>query len=596
RAAGYRAGINVLATIGHHDENLPYSLDEAYTRVTDLDGAVCRGCFCPNDEGMQGYVKRLYELVASAGPDYIWVDDDVRFRGHMPIRETCFCDTCLAIFARERGVDYTRESLRDALNTGPVAQRLELRRAWLQHARDSITRLLALIERTVHGLRPGLPLGFMTGDRFFEGYDFDTWAETLAGGDGAEVLWRPGGGTYTEEAPDAMADKAHAIGRQTALLPESVRRIQSELESFPYQRLRKSIHFTTLEASGYVAGGCTGTAFNVLSQYDEPLDEFEPLVAGLRRARPFLDVLVREFGRSRPAGLYSGWGKDTAAAINPEGAWHAPAATGAGTSNCNEILSTGIPAAYAPPEARVTALCGDSVLALDDAAIRRALSSGAYMDGAALTRLNEMGYGEWTGFRVARVLHEDCIEQFTAHPLNGAFARRLRNGRQSFWKCPAYELAPTDDAAQTVSRLVDYAYCETAGCCMGVFENRLGGRICVAGCYPWSQLQNLSKSAQLKSVMRWLSKDTLPGWVASFHRANLWVREPAPGRLAAALVNASLDPAERLALMLRTDNHEAAVYDVNCDETRVAAESVEGPYRRFVLPPIGPWHVCLITV
>ena len=37
RALGYRAGINILSTMGHHNENLPHSLSGDYTRVTDPD-------------------------------------------------------------------------------------------------------------------------------------------------------------------------------------------------------------------------------------------------------------------------------------------------------------------------------------------------------------------------------------------------------------------------------------------------------------------------------------------------------------------------------------------------------------------------------
>ncbi len=596
RALGYRSGINPLATIGHHDENLPNSLNEDYPRATDLNGRVCLGSYCPNSEGLRAYAKREYELITKAEPDYIWVDDDVRLWGHMPILATCFCDTCLGIFNKAHGTEYTRATLCAAFNAGTREEKLTIRHAWLQHNRDTLTRLFTLIEKTVHDLKPGLPLGFMTGDRFFEGYDFDTWAAALSGPNKAEVRWRPGGGTYTEASLDAIADKAHAMGRQTALLPESVVSIQSELESFPYQRLRKSTQATVLEAACYIAGGCTGTAFNVLSMYDEPLDEYHALVARLAKTRPFLDLLAREFGRSRPAGLYTGWVKDTWASYGPDGNWLSNGNFGEGVSNCNEILTTGIPAAYSAAQARVTALKGESVLALTKGEILAALSGGVYMDGTALTRLNELGYGDLTGFSVESVRHEDCIEEFVAHPLNATFEGRRRNGRQSFWKCPCYCLNRTNEKAEVLSRVVDYTYAETAPCCMGVFENRLGGRVYVAGYYPWEQLQNLSQASRLKSVMRWLSKDTLPGYVESFHRINLWVREPEEGRLAIALMNAYLDPTEDLALLLLTEQDEARVVNMAGGEVTVRASGQDGPYKRFVLPKVGAWDMRCVLV
>ena len=45
------------------------------------------------------------------------------------------------------------------------------------------------------------------------------------------------------------------MASQVALLPRHVRVIQSEVESFPYQRLKKSIHTTAMEAAAYIAAG-----------------------------------------------------------------------------------------------------------------------------------------------------------------------------------------------------------------------------------------------------------------------------------------------------------------------------------------------------
>ncbi len=589
RARGYRSGINVLATLGHHEENLANSLSGEYTPMTDPADNVCRGSFCPNDPRLREYIARVYETVASVHPDYIWIDDDVRLFGHMPVMACCFCDTCVALFSRRSGTSLTRDSLAAALGGGTLEERLRLRRAFLQHNRDTISELFKHIEATVHKTAPGMPLGFMTGDRFFEGYGFDTWAGVLAGPSESPVLWRPGGGAYREDSLDAFPDKAHAMGRQVALLPARVRCIQSEVESFPYQRLKKSVHATAMEAAAYIAAGCTGTAFNVMSQYNEPLGEFAPLVAGLREARPFLDLLAKHLGRFAPVGVHSGWVRDTYAASNPDGAWFSgPAAPG----HCNEIWATGLPAAYSAAHAPITAFSADTVLALTEDELRAALAKGVYLDGPALTRLNDMGYGELTGFAVENTLHADCIEEMTDHSLNGAFAGRRRNGRQSFWKCPACLLRPTAAGAQSLSRCVDY----TAPCCVGVFENRLGGRVCVAGYYPWEQLQNLSKSSQLKSVMRWLSKDTLPAYVSSFHRINLWVRETDPGRFAIALLNAYLDPAAPFEIQIRTERDTIEFFDKACVRTTVRVSDRRDSYARFVLPTLPPWEVALLSV
>lgn len=589
RKLGYRAGINILCTIGHHEENLPNSLSGDYTPMTDINGNICRGSFCPNDPRFQQYVRELYRLVADADPDYIWLDDDIRLAGHMPIGQTCFCDNCLSIFEKESGKKYTRDSLRTALTSGSHEQRVAIGKVWLAHNRATIGRLFSLIERTVHEQKPDMPLGFMTGDRFYEGYDFDRWAKILAGPKNAPVYWRPGGGFYEDTATNGLAGKSHDIGRQVSMLPPSVLSIQSEIENFPYQRLKKAANITVLEAASHIGAGCTGAAFNVLSGNNEPLDEFEPLVARLCRARPFFDLMAKHLGRAQPVGVRTAWDKDSAAAgdmFSGASFVHRP----------SQVFEIGIPAAYGPQGAAVTLLFPQSLATMSKDEITNILSTSVYIDPATLDALNQMGFQELTGLALDRRLSIDCIEELTAHPLNGPFAGRQRDCRQSFNRGASYGLIKVDPKAETLSRLVDYTGRETAATSMAVFENRLGGRVCVSGYFPWTFLHSLSKSAQMKSVMRWLSRDSLPAYVASYHKVNIWARRPADGCLAIALVNASFDPADELVLALLTQSNEIKVFDMDCNESIIRASGRDGPYRRFTLPSVEPWSARLIIV
>jgi len=595
RACGYRSGINHLATIGHHNENLPHSLTGDYTPLTDINGQVCLGSRCPNDEKLRDYITATYQVLTAARPDYLWIDDDVRLYGHMPITAGCFCETCLAIYADASGTRHTQESLKAAFNTGAVEEILRHRKAWLAHNRRMLGRLFTLIEATVHAIVPTMPLGFMTGDRFYEGYDFDAWAKILAGPEHREVLWRPGGGFYSDETLPGMVEKSHQIGRQVSMLPETVVSIQSEIENFPYQRLKKAARTTALESASHLAAGCTGTAFNVLQPYDEPLDEYEPLVAALHRVRPFYDLLAATQGRARPQGLCAAWSKNSFAVGNVSGPdW--PDAGGSLMANVTEFLEIGLPAAYHPRDAQVTALAGDAALALSDAEIKALLSRGIYLDGPALTRLNEMGYGEYTGFTVAAYHDTDGIEELLPHALNGPYAGRKRDNRQSFrwWNVPAAELLLTSPTAQPLSRIIDYTGAEMATCTSGVFENVLGGRVCVAGYFPWTLLQTLPKSAQLKAITRWLSRDTLPAYVASYHKINLWVRD-IDDTLAVSLLNPSLDDACDIVLLLRTRAKRIIIYDMECGQTIISSEGIDGPYSKFVVPYIPSWRMVLMT-
>ena len=591
RELGYGTGINVLTTIGHHSEDLGRSLQGDYTPFINQDGKPCPGVFCPNDSQYHAYIVRLYELIAETDPDYIWLDDDIRL-GHGG-GYGCFCEHCLDRFAKRTGKRYTREELRKAFVTGTEAERVALRKQWLAQNRETINDVLALAEKTVHRIKPGLPLGFMTGDRFYEGYDFANWAKTLAGKNGSPVWWRPGGGFYNDQWTPGVLQKMHAIGRQVSTLPGWVVCIESEIENFPYQRLRKSVKMDTFEASCYIASGCTGAAFNVLWGTDDPLDGFEPLIAGIHQSRPFYDLMTRHLGRKPLVGVCAAWNSDAAAVSDSSGGnWHSIA--GFLNGPANSLYEVGIPVGYDPKEATVRFFSGDMARAFSDDQIRHMLAGGVYLDAAALKILNRRGFGELTGFEPAETISVDAVEKMLDHHLNGPYAGRHCDARQSFFHTPAHLFRPTAEGAQSLSMLVDYGEKPFGRCALGVFENRLGGRVCVAGYFPWKEHHDLPKSTQLKSIMRWLSRDRLSGYIRSFHKVTPLIRKSENGEVAMTLINGSFDPAEKVELLLRTDRKTVTAIDCRGRRVKIDSEGADGPYRRFVIPRIEPWEVQLV--
>jgi hypothetical protein len=592
KARGYSCGVNILSTMGHHNENLENSLKGDYTRRTDLDGKTCLGSFCPNDENfVREYVVPLYTAIAETEPDFIWIDDDVR-SGHGGIGPDCFCDNCLAEFAKLSGTLYTRETIADALNCGETNEKLAFRKLWLQGKRSTVNRLFVTIEKTVHGINPGIKLGFMTGERYADGYDFDTQAGILAGPAKQEVMWRPGGGFYRDTIPKDMAGKAHDIGRQIALLPQEVRSIQSEIENFNYEALGKSIHINAAEVSAYIAAGCTGAALNIMNLYEDIVLEKGPLLKEIKRQRPFYDALAGTQGRLFTQGVFTGWNKDSEAACNLRNKWFGPP-EGLDPHFADEWFEIGIPMAYGPEQAQMAMFRSFSPYSFSEKELLGWLAKGVYLDGPALETLNEMGYGELTGFKVTGYDEIDCIEVLGGHPLNAGQKGRMRDCRQSFWKCPCAILEPTADGAQSLAKAVDYGGKIKAACSMGVFENKLGGRVCVSGYYQWSFVLSHSKSEQCKNVVRWLTKDTVPAYVSSLHKIGLWARENAGGQKILTILNQSMDIAEGLTLKVLTDKITLRVLDKNMLETVMPCSGTDGGYKVFVLPALPAWSMLL---
>jgi hypothetical protein len=594
RSAGLRCGINHLATIGHLDENLPYSLAEPWQHLVDISGAVSPSCYCVSDDRVQDYIRSSYRALAQAGPAFIWVDDDVRMEGHPgAVRLSCFCPRCLARFSAATGYAPDRAAIAAALDGRDTAEGLRVRRAWLEHGRQTIAMILCLAREGVDSEAPGLPLGLMTAEIAYSGYGFAGWADALAGPAGTPVMWRPGGGFYDDERPLDLIAKAHSVGRQVGLLPASVSDIQWEHENFPYQVLRKSRALFSAEIAAAAGCGCTGVALNVMGTAPDPLDEFRPLFDAVATARPFLDAVAGTFGRSACEGVWPAFGRDHAAAIAPGRAWSGPDGWSRDFSGLTELSLVGLPLAYTAEGARVAVLWGDSPLEWTRQQLEALLAGGVLMDGAALARCEEAGLGALCGFHCTGTRGTDTRERFTEDPLNGSFAGWHRDCRPSFWGQVSHVIEPSLPGARPLVDLVDFASARVGGG-GGVYENAAGGRVAVFGSVPWTSLQVAAKVAQVRTVCRWLSRDTLPAWIDSFHRVAAWCRSDQRGAAGAVVLNTSIDAAS--GVMVRLHTAAATVRVVSAD-----GRSAEVPVARdgtsfgcITLPDLAPWGAAMV--
>ena len=592
RALGLSAGINHLATVGHHSENLAGSLSEPWQRMMGLGGETCAGSFCPADPDFRRYVTASYVALACAEPDFIWIDDDVRLEGHGAVRYACFCDRCLGRFEEESGVRYTRETLAAAFRSGSGNEQLALRKQWLEHNRRLQTELLRLIRAAVDSVNPSIVLGMMTGDRFYDGNPFAEYVEALGGVAGLEVKWRPGAGFYSDSSPLGLLEKAHSIGRQCALLPAAVRDIQSEIECFPYQRLRKATHTTATEVAAYIAAGCTGAALNVMGISPDPFEEYLPIFEKVRAFGPFYERLVAAFGRTPCLGIWPALNRDHFAGCNLGGEW--PSFDASQINAACELCEIGLPIAYSGEGASLALLAGDTCRALAREELLRLLSGGLLLDVPALAALNDMGLSEYTGFAPAGEKEVDTLEVFSDDALNGSFVGWLRDCRPSFWPETARVLRPLRAGCRVLSELTDFGN-NRLGPASGVFENSLGGRVAVFGYYPWRFIQTLAKTRQLKAVCRWLSRDRLPAYGDSYAKVALWVRSDAEGRPALFLLNASLDRLERVTVHVCGAQKAMSLSRTNGVVEAVPVRGGEGPYSAFEVANLGPFEAALLA-
>ncbi len=595
RSVGLSPGIDMLATIGHHSEDLSNCFGGDYYRMTNIHGKECKGSFCMSDKRyIDDYVIPVYTMMAEAKPDFIWSDDDVRYQ-HMPVGKGCFCDGCIDKFNRMNGTEYTRDTLRKAFRSN-----VELRKLWLDKQSLAMKELFDVLSDTVRSVDKKITLGFMCGEWINEGNDFPLWCAALSENGKYEIMLRPGGSAYSDDKYCDYVFTSGEVGRQNAYIPEYVTSAQNEIENFPHPTFGKTSKSLAAEYILGITSGCSGAAFNILpGETGEPVKNAERHLAALNDITPFARMVFEKLSGSSPRGIHSNWDKYIAASVPSENFWEreisfSEQVAEISTSYNYELLSIGLPEAFNKQYAKVFTVNGENLSVMERNDIISLLSGGVYMDVSALEYLNENGFEEYTGFKVGQKFEVDAIEKYTDAAINDGIFVGIRNGRQEFNPGDAYSLLPAE-GAQILSELVDYHGNVIGECCMGLYENSLGGRICVSGYYPYNSLNNYFKSTQLKKIFRWLSRDGLLAYVETETKIRNLVYER-DGRIFVSLFNYTNDSQKDVCICIKTNSDEALVYYSNCASKKICASAADGGYKKFVVDEIPPFGILLAEV
>jgi hypothetical protein len=592
-----RVGINHLVTLGHNMHNEGKYLRSSATMVSQKGNRI-PWKYCPNNpQWREEYIRPTYTLLAECRPDFIWIDDDLRLNNFGDHEFGCFCPYCMEQIRQRLGFDGELSELKQFLEIGEPKELRRRRQAMLEYNRSVMEDISSYIEKVVHGIDPKIILGQMDALSYWE-TDRVAQAKALAGTKENEVWWRPGGGTINDHCPDEIIIKANYFAAEVATLPDRVTAIQGELENFYFQVFEKSCRFTSLEAQLYcAASGCTGVAYSIFGKgagpvQTDPLSAWEPLVCELKKNEAFIDLIVENNQRLPLKGIWNGVGKNYFLGNNyASGEWLAmDQFLGYQPWKYTDLHVIGLPPAFRKEDASVTVIAEREVAAFSDDEIYDLLHGGLYLDVPALEAINHRGFGEYTGFKKIGEFHADAIEAQTPHFLNDYGNLYRRNVVQAFWGSVAYSLSPTAEA-QTIGRLVNLMDEEIAACSSGIYENRLGGRVAVIGYAPWHGLGYAHKVDQIKKIFRWLSKNTLPGWIDSCHRSGLWLRQRYDGGINAAVLNPSMDTAVDVMLILKTSQKQATLYRLDYPPVRLTGVEQPDGYIRFNLPELSHWSL-----
>ncbi|MBQ0105641.1 MAG: hypothetical protein KBT47_06365 [Armatimonadetes bacterium] len=600
KALGISCGINHLCTVGHINENKAHSLDfENYDCQTDIKG-IKSNVLCFSSEKTYYYSERVYTALAEAEPDFIWVDDDFRVYGHSEGVFCCFCPLCMKKFGEIVNVpDLTREKFIE-ITHGRAENSMFYRKKWLEFNKNQMLDLLGFIRETIDKRNPNIIMGMMSATHAYADDCMPEITDIMSRNGELPAKWRPGGGFYQDFNKRGLLEKAACIGMQTVLYLDKTEDIQSEIENFPYNHLHKSAKMNVLETSAYIGAGCSGVAYNVLFPDNETsvynsAPETECRFGKILPYRSFFTALDKAFGKAHNRGVFVfGTNKTSQLSQKLNSEWPEPD----NSVNPLEYFENGIPRAY--KNTGTVMLMNDNFRALEKEEILKMLSGGVILSGEALNALNEMGYGEYVGFRTGDIISDDGIEKFTDHPLNGDGAFVWRDCRQSFkgWAVPCFGLVKCDEKAQCLASLVDYADIQYKDkdnnplYTMGIYENSLGGRICVMTYFPCSYLQSGVKSVQMKNILKYVSRNSV-SFVSSYH--NILMFDRSGENPAILLINNSFDQAENVIVNIAEDIECLKITDSDMSERKVSRLKYADGYSVFDIGNMDAFSMCLLS-
>ena len=584
-------GINVLVTLGHIDEGYT-CFEQPFTAITGFDGQQSRSCICPVDQDFKEYIAEKYILYSKTHPDFIWVDDDIKLF-YNGVKFGCFCPTCIKRFNQSQGTDYTRETLVAAME---VPDAISLRAAWVQDTSNKLTELFALIKTAVRSVDNTIELGFMSqhqGWSTYNGMSFDDWFTALDGCKG-----RPGEGFYEDSIPENVCTKALSTSRQVSEYPAIVKDLQYEVENFPYYLFQKSIRIILDECTLAVAQGMNGILLNTLKcDQNAKMDELNPLYnriiarrsiwermdafAGSFHTRGFYPAISSNYDKRRP--LHNGQSFFTTydEAVNHN------------VMQTYTLCRVGVPLTMDKAAAAGVILTGDLADGFTDKELLEFFGRSVIMDGSALRAIERRGLGKYAGVRITGTATDGITEHFNmSDPVNKGLLDEYRDIRVAFFGGEGYTLEKLDPTVREISYLETYTGVQL-GLTTTLYENSLGGRVCVLGYAAYKKIDSLSRRTQLMRICDYLTRDRMPAKILDACKAAQFIRTSEDGtKTLLSIINLSIDDTGEIHVAIYGAKHARLLED-NGKESLLTAQ-VDGNYGIFTLPNTAPYDMQIL--
>jgi len=449
---------------------------EAFDRPVKADGTLSPFSSCPADPRFRRrFCEDLAYVAHTVKPSMIITEDDLSIHA-TTFSGGCFCHRHLDGFAAREGRYYSREEL-VARFAERTADSYALMRRYREYMKETLVTLAREMREALDVDSPEIPLGYMqAGGADWDGDCTEAVARAMAG-ERHTPFSRLYGTFYcggdTKDIPKTIY---HAIYTKQHIAQPF--RCYHESDSYPHNRFfTHAAQMRALMAIAY-AHGFDGSTFQVQQHLD---DSNEETAYGRMfvRARAKLEEIHRVAKQCTTRGVeicydpFRNTATDDCRQTEP--LWAKP------------VGLFGIP--YVTTEADVAFWDVRQAKYADDATVRRYLSKGLFLDGAAARALCERGYGKYLGVTVGENIAKgtyrfdlgakELVRENFAEAGRGRVMPPAHNyaaGREGY----ALELTVMDPRCEIISEEFTFED-RLVSVSMARFDNALGGRVTVMG-------------------------------------------------------------------------------------------------------------------
>ena len=608
RAAGITVSLQVSNTLGHGDR--PYTNcrglihEGSPVRVmVGHDGTPAKTCFCPRGEYFREYLATSIAYYAEIRPEYVWVDDDFRAKGHGAVKFACFCDECISAFNAQNGTSFSREALVDEIMHGDLAWREK----WIAFTREGLTEIIEILAEAVHRVAPRALFAYQHGAYgSYSGYSLDFVYDAMKKANGGIApCSRPGGGAYSAHDPNVILHKALEIAYQNSMLPTYVKRRAPEIENLPFNVFGKAPATTALETSLNFAWGNTDMSYSMIMNENEPMEWHGRIFRLFAEHRAYWDRLANGNFSTRQAGIRY---------FHSECGWKRILADGADFSELNiepktelePFVCDAIPIAYDKQEESVIFLHPETAKDVSEEELAYLLSHNVITDGESIDILQKRGFSLGITCRELTAEQGNMLqERFLPHPVKPEKYDTYMGSIYGKGRKTCYAMQYEGEAeilAEYVSKIADYTPLfegETYpfGIASMILRTETGGKWAILGYQPWIGNIPTYKRNMLLDIADYISGNALPARLITPAQIGVMPRKNESGGVACvSLLNCTVGKSGEMELLIRNPTGERFTFMSQYDGEQELTYRREGDDYIVNVPSVSAWSVATVFI